>query len=174
MSRVPIRHGGVVKCDLVHVHEVRGNLVFDPLCDETFTTYSMASLCRKQAANVGWVRVFVRKVKWPGDPPSAGAKKVDLCPAHANLANAAMGPRKKKVVEGPKVDEGNFKALKRSWREIFAMAAFETLASPDLLAIARSRHRERIKAAHPDVGGSHELAAELNDAMAEAEKELTA
>jgi hypothetical protein len=29
-----------------------------------------------------------------------------------------------------------------------------------------------IKEAHPDVGGSHELAAELNAALAEAEQEL--
>lgn len=62
--------------------------------------------------------------------------------------------------------------VKRSWREIFGMTAFETLAPPDLLAIARSRHRERIKVAHPDAGGSHEAAAEINAALAEAEQEL--
>jgi hypothetical protein len=61
---------------------------------------------------------------------------------------------------------------KRSWREIFGMTAFETLAAPDLLAIARSRHRAAIKIAHPDAGGSHDDAAELNAALAEAEQEL--
>jgi hypothetical protein len=62
--------------------------------------------------------------------------------------------------------------VKRSWREVFGMTAFETLAPPDLLAIARSRHRAAIKIAHPDAGGSHEAAAELNAALADAEQEL--
>ncbi len=103
MTRVPIRHGGVVKCDLVHVHEKNGNLVFEPLCEEAFTTYSMASLCRRQAAAVGWIRVAVRKVKWPGDPPAGPAKKVDLCPAHASLAQTTMEPRKNAA---PKAEAG--------------------------------------------------------------------
>jgi hypothetical protein len=63
-----------------------------------------------------------------------------------------------------------------TWREIFKMAgmpAFEHLAAKDLLAVVKARHRELIKTAHPDfAGGGHMRAAELNAALAEAEKEL--
>lgn len=64
---------------------------------------------------------------------------------------------------------------KRSWREIFGLDVdkFSPLHDDDLLVLARARHRDRIKLAHPDAGGSHELAAELNAALAEAEEELT-
>jgi len=42
----------------------------------------------------------------------------------------------------------------------------------DRLATVKTRHRDLIKKAHPDAGGSHEIAAELNAATAEAEREL--
>jgi hypothetical protein len=41
-----------------------------------------------------------------------------------------------------------------------------------LLNWARVRHREAIRTAHPDAGGTHERAAELNVALQEAEAEL--
>lgn len=62
----------------------------------------------------------------------------------------------------------------RTWRQVFGVEAFETLGPDDLLAVVRGRHRAQIKTAHPDAGGSHDLAAELNAALAEAERELTA
>jgi hypothetical protein len=62
---------------------------------------------------------------------------------------------------------------KRTWREVFEMFnVYDAIPAADILAIARVRHRNAIKAAHPDVGGTHELAAELNAALAEAEREL--
>lgn len=44
MSRRSIRHGGVVACDM-------------PGCRETYTTYSVVTLARGQAARAGWHRV---------------------------------------------------------------------------------------------------------------------
>lgn len=63
---------------------------------------------------------------------------------------------------------------KRSWRSVFDVATNlnDVLSKEDLLALVRSRHRMQIKTAHPDAGGSHDVAAELNAALAEAEKEL--
>lgn len=62
-----------------------------------------------------------------------------------------------------------------TWRQIFDVTAFETLAPSDLLAIVKSRYRALVKTAHPDfAGGGHERTAELNDALAAAEKELGA
>lgn len=44
-----IRHGGVVRCDV-------------PNCPETFTTYSVSRLARRQAADVGWTRPKLRQM----------------------------------------------------------------------------------------------------------------
>jgi hypothetical protein len=62
---------------------------------------------------------------------------------------------------------------KRTWREVFSIAKpLEELSKGELLALVYARHRAAIKVAHPDAGGSHDQAAELNAAMAEAEAEL--
>lgn len=61
---------------------------------------------------------------------------------------------------------------KRSWREVLGVPAVAGLTNTDLLAIAKARHREAIKLAHPDAGGDVAVAAELNAALAEAESEL--
>ena len=64
---------------------------------------------------------------------------------------------------------------KRTWREVFSIVpALEELAPGELLALVYARHSTMIKAAHPDRGGSHDAAAELNAARAEAEAELRA
>lgn len=47
------------------------------------------------------------------------------------------------------------------------------LGEPPTLAAAEAAYRERMKAAHPDIGGSHAQAAALNAAIAEARKVLT-
>lgn len=62
----------------------------------------------------------------------------------------------------------------RSWRYVFDVATNlnDVLSKADIMALVRQRHRDAIKSAHPDAGGSHERAAELNVALAEAEKEL--
>ena len=46
------------------------------------------------------------------------------------------------------------------------------ISNDELLVLAKAAHRRLITAAHPDAGGSHELASELNAALAEAELEL--
>lgn len=61
----------------------------------------------------------------------------------------------------------------RTWREVLAPGSpWPELARDELLVLARGRHRKLIQLHHPDKGGSHELAAELNAALAEAEREL--
>lgn len=64
---------------------------------------------------------------------------------------------------------------KRPWREVFSFdhGVYGKLHKADQLALVRLRHRDAIKTAHPDAGGSHEAAAEVNAALAEAEAELT-
>lgn len=76
----------------------------------------------------------------------------------------------------PGSGEGNGHApppRKREWREVFNVGeALRDLPNSDLLAVIKSRHRDRIRTAHPDAGGNTTEAAELNAALAEAEREL--
>lgn len=67
MNRRSIRHGAVVQCDM-------------PECRETFTTYCVAGLARKQAAAVGWSRVAASSVEHGGHRLGTGKQKVDVCP----------------------------------------------------------------------------------------------
>lgn len=60
---------------------------------------------------------------------------------------------------------------KRPWREVIG-GAWPPLDNAELLVLAKARHRALIKQHHPDRGGDAAQAAELNDAMAEAEAEL--
>lgn len=70
----------------------------------------------------------------------------------------------------------------RTWREVFSidpaiergLGAYQkgSPAAADLFAIVKRRHRELIRGAHPDVGGSTDEATALNEALAAAEKEL--
>lgn len=63
---------------------------------------------------------------------------------------------------------------KRPWPVVLdAQALLDAkLPKSDLLVLVKSRYRDKMAAAHPDRGGSHELAAELSAAMEAAEKEL--
>lgn len=61
---------------------------------------------------------------------------------------------------------------RRPWREVLG-GVWPELEAIELLVLAKARHRKAIATAHPDAGGSHELAAELNTALAEAEQELS-
>jgi hypothetical protein len=70
----------------------------------------------------------------------------------------------------PEVPE---KPVRRNWREVFVVLALGHLANSDLLAIVKARHRKLIAEAHPDAGGDGAIAAELNAALDDAEKELT-
>lgn len=64
---------------------------------------------------------------------------------------------------------------KRDWREVFNVGeSLRGLPPSDLLAVIKSRHRDRIRTAHPDAGGNVTEAAELNAALTEAESELSA
>lgn len=63
----------------------------------------------------------------------------------------------------------------RSWREVFEVEQLVDVVAPrDLIAIVKSRHRDKIKQHHPDLGGDPQIAIELNAALAEAERELGA
>jgi len=75
-----IKYGGILRCDMVTVTKDQD---FKKPCQEIFVTYSLSNLVRAQAANADWSRVKARLVKWPGTPPVADAKKVDLCPKHS-------------------------------------------------------------------------------------------
>lgn len=63
---------------------------------------------------------------------------------------------------------------KRHWREVLGetFAPWPELDNDELLVLAKSRHRKLIQLHHPDAGGEHDVAAELNAALAEAEREL--
>ncbi len=62
----------------------------------------------------------------------------------------------------------------RPWRAVFDIATnlSDVLTKADLLALVKSRHRSMITVHHPDKGGDAAIAAELNAALAEAEREL--
>jgi hypothetical protein len=79
-----IKHGGIVRCDMVFVDAEEN---FKNECQEAFVSYSVASIVREQArsANPPWSRPKAGRVKWPGNPPCANAKMVDLCPTHSAL-----------------------------------------------------------------------------------------
>jgi len=83
--KLPIKHGGCVRCEMVTVVETKNDIVFKKACGESFVTYSVSRLVRAQAANAGWTRPKVKLVKWPGNPPAGDNKKVDLCPKHGAL-----------------------------------------------------------------------------------------
>lgn len=78
-----IKHGAIVRCDMVFVD---AEDEWKNPCDEPpFISYSVASIVREQAKNADWSRPKAGRVKWPGNPPCANAKKVDLCPKHSAL-----------------------------------------------------------------------------------------
>lgn len=79
-----IRHGATLRCDMVTVSE-DGEKHTDKCQTPAFVSYSVSSMIREQAEGRGWLRPTVNRVKWPGEPPMAGAKKVDICPGHAHL-----------------------------------------------------------------------------------------
>lgn len=62
----------------------------------------------------------------------------------------------------------------RPWPEVLDAKALIAAKLPkaDVLVLVKARYREKIAAAHPDRGGSVELAAELNAAMEAAQAEL--
>lgn len=68
----------------------------------------------------------------------------------------------------PGSDNGH---TQRPWREVLG-GSWPELEQAEVLAIAKARHRKLIASAHPDAGGNHVMAAELNIALAAAEQEL--
>lgn len=64
---------------------------------------------------------------------------------------------------------------KRHWREVLGMPTgpdATRLGDHTQLRIARELYRQKMATTHPDQGGDHEAAVELNRAMAEAEEDL--
>lgn len=63
--------------------------------------------------------------------------------------------------------------VKRPWRQVLGPGqSWPQFGKPELLALARRRHRELIQKHHPDRGGDTAVAAEINAALDEAEMEL--
>lgn len=60
----------------------------------------------------------------------------------------------------------------RPWRDVLG-GVWPELDMGELLVLAKSRYRKLIADAHPDAGGNHVVAAELNVAIAAAEAELS-
>lgn len=60
----------------------------------------------------------------------------------------------------------------RPWREVLEGAWPTALDADEALVLAKARHRKLIKIHHPDAGGDPAKAAEINAALAAAEKEL--
>lgn len=62
-----------------------------------------------------------------------------------------------------------------SWIDVLQMTreVGRTTDKDSLLRDARRQHRHLMRLAHPDVGGTHETAVRLNNALEEAERELT-
>jgi hypothetical protein len=130
----------------------------------------------------GHERVFACD-RWltPGENMRAIALSIE---AMRGLSRWGMADAKEKAFagfaalpagSGETVNAAPVKPPKRPWREVFALGPLGekgVLGNSDLLAIVKQRYRERVAAAHPDRGGSVELAAELNEARADAEKEL--
>lgn len=83
MSKISIRHGAVIRCDIVHVRETATEIIFENECKSQFVTYSVPAVARKQALTAGWQRTKIRYVTWTGEPPGEPKKKVDVCPDHA-------------------------------------------------------------------------------------------
>ena len=62
----------------------------------------------------------------------------------------------------------------KPWREVLGISAAlsEVLEPRDVLALAESRYKTRVKEVHPDNGGDHEAIVALNRAIASARDEL--
>lgn len=59
-------------------------------------------------------------------------------------------------------------ARQRHWRDVLGVGAHAHVTHADL----KTRHRELISKAHPDAGGSHDKAAEINAAFDEAVRKI--
>lgn len=79
------RYGAVVCCDVLKRVETEEEIIDLDQCDATYHTNSVSSVARAQAKDRKWVRTQVKYVRWPGLPPMADNKKVDVCPNHAKL-----------------------------------------------------------------------------------------
>lgn len=138
MSKSSIRHGGVVRCDMVTVIETPKGFAFTEECEEKFTTYSVSKMAREQALGAKWVRVKVSRVKWPGNPPAENSKKVDLCPGHAKLAMSEEEYKANKV------------ALRAAQKAELAAAKAARPRKPRKSKIERDAERAAKAAAKPE------------------------
>ncbi len=86
MTRVSIRHGGLLKC--------AGKDESGKPCSHRFYTYSILKLVRTQAAAIGWTR----QIAWhiTGDR-SDGRDKADCCPEHTQIAKMNNARRKELI-----------------------------------------------------------------------------
>lgn len=86
MTRVSIRHGGLLKC--------AGKTLDSKPCPVRFHTYSIFRLTRTQAKAAGWTR----QVAWhiTGNRED-GLNKADACPQHTQIAEMNKSRRKELV-----------------------------------------------------------------------------
>lgn len=84
--------------------------------------------------------------------------------AFAGFAALPAGSGEEVIPVQPSIDWRTVLADGKPWPEGWPADEF--------LAIVKARHRRLIQTAHPDAGGSGEIAAELNAAMEAAEQEL--
>jgi hypothetical protein len=117
-----IKHGAIVRCDLVTVVETETEVVFRNQCSEKFVTYSVSRLVRQQASDRKWLRVKAKLVRWPGQPPIADGKKVDVCPKHAKLVMTEDDHKAKKKAAKEKAAAAKPKAPRKKLAKAEATA----------------------------------------------------
>lgn len=83
------RYTTIVTCDMVTVTETDTEIIHTEQCAAKFYTSSISAMARGQAKNEKWQRPKVRHVRWPGQPPMDGGKRVDLCPDHTETIMTA-------------------------------------------------------------------------------------
>lgn len=89
----------IVKCDIVKVTDTPTEIIESEQCQSKFYTGSISAMARGQAKNEKWQRPKVKHVRWPGLPPKADNKRVDVCPDHAELVMTPEEYKEKKKAE---------------------------------------------------------------------------
>lgn len=112
------RWGATLCCDVLKRIETDEEILDLEQCESKFNTNSVSSLVRAQAAEAKWIRTKVKFVRWPGMPPMADGKKVDICPKHAKLVMTEDEYKAKKKAEREKA-----KAEKKAARAAAKAAA---------------------------------------------------
>jgi hypothetical protein len=136
--KLRVKHGGGVRCDEAFVD---GEGDFKDECRKTFISYSVPSMTRGQAKDVGWMHVQVKLVRWRGNPPAANSKKVDICPEHTKQV---MSPAE--YNEHKKAEREKRKAERAELRKVNAQHKREQKAAAKAAAKAKADKAKKPKA----------------------------